>query len=79
MTAAVQANLDGVDVEFRQGLLEILQHSCGQRFAVVFLKENGTLGFTKRGVEGEDVVCGVIAGIVADGPVSNDEVGEGIG
>jgi len=35
------------------------------------------LGFPQRCVEGEDVVFGLVAGIVANGPVGDDEVGEG--
>ena len=77
VAAAVDADFDGVDVEFGEQFLEIFQRFRGEGFAIGFFEKRGALGFAQRRVEGEDVVFRLVAGIVADGPVGDDEVGEG--
>ena len=43
MAAAVNADFDGIDIEFRQQFLEVGEHLSGERFAIVFFEQRGSL------------------------------------
>ena len=78
MAAAIDADFDGVDIKFWKNFLEISENARGEGLAIGFLEERGAKFLAERSVAGEDVVFLFVAGIVTDGPVGDDKVGEGI-
>ena len=78
VAAAIDADFDGIDVELRHQFLEIGEHTGGESFARVFVEQRGALSFAQRRVEREDVVFLFVAGLIANGPVGDDEIGEGV-
>ena len=78
MAAAIDADFDGIYVEFGKNFLEVGEDACGKRSAIIYIEESEALGFAERSVEGEDIIFLFVAGIVTNGPVGDDEVGEGV-
>src|SRR5690348_17548879 len=78
MAAAVNANFDRIDVELRKDFLEIGENARGKRLAALDVEERGPLLFTERSVEGENIVFLFVSGVVADGPIGDDEIRERI-
>src|SRR5580700_777944 len=74
VAAAIDANLDRIDAELGHELLKIGKNAGGKRFAVGLVEEGVALIFAQRRVERKNVVFLLVAGLIADSPVRDDEI-----
>jgi hypothetical protein len=76
MAATIDVHFQGIGVPLSKDSLHVCENPGG-KVARAFIGEQQTsFSFPHRGVTGKYVVSALVAGTVADGPVSDNEVGK---
>ena len=69
-------HLDRIHLGCGKQLLKICEHIAGDLASAGFIEQQAAFLLMQRGVATQDVVLGMVAGLVANDPVGHDEIGE---